>query len=102
MDFCALHSSIAVLVLAAGCALTPPLPAEELDRSYASFTHAIEEGAEDFAPGDLARAREKLRLAERFIAAKDYKRARWLLEQAYVDAELAGVNAKVARVRARR
>jgi hypothetical protein len=48
-------------------------------------------GAEDRAPRDLALAREKLSLAERYLGSGEEKFASWLLEQARVEAELATV-----------
>jgi hypothetical protein len=84
-------------VLTAGCADLPP--AEGLQASHAAVAHAEDAGAAQFAPRDLALAHEKLRLGERWIAAGDYKPARWLLEQARVDAELAALRAVAARAR---
>ena len=84
------------LVLAAGCAVYPP-PTEELREAYAAIARAVDAGAEQHAPRELAQAREKVALAERQIAARDYKPARWLVEQALVDAELAAVKAAAAR-----
>jgi hypothetical protein len=52
------------------------------------------------APADLDLAREKLALARRWTQAKDYRPARWLAEQAKVDAEVAEVRASSARARA--
>jgi hypothetical protein len=48
-------------------------------------------GAEDRASRDLALAREKLSLAQRYFERGEERIASWLLEQARVDADLAAV-----------
>ena len=83
------------LMLAVGCASGPP--ADDLRESRVAVARAAEAGAARYANRELALAREKLRLGERWIAAGDYKPARWLLEQAQVDAELAAIKAAGAR-----
>jgi len=80
----------------AGCAVHPA-PTEGLREAYAAIARAVDAGAEQYAPQELAQAREKVALAERQIAARDFQPARWLVEQALVDAELAAVKAAVAR-----
>jgi hypothetical protein len=86
----------ALLLLPCACAINP-LPAEQLANSRAAVARAVAANAGDVAPEDLALAREKLRLAERWIAARDYKPARWLAEQAEVDARVASMRAVTAR-----
>jgi len=56
-------------------------------------------GAAEHAPAELALAQEKLALGKRWIAARDYEPAKWLVEQARVDAELAGMKAGSAVAR---
>ena len=82
------------MLLAAGCGSAPPL--RELGESRAAVIHAIAAGAERAAPRELALAREKIRLAERWMHASDNRSARWLLEQARVDAELAEAKSTAA------
>ncbi len=53
-------------------------------------------GAAEHAPAELALATEKLALGKRWIAARDYEPAKWLVEQARVDAELASMRAASA------
>ena len=91
-------SAMAAVLLAAGCGSAPPL--RELGESRAAVIHAIAAGAEGAAPRELALAREKIRLGERWMHASDYTPARWLVEQARVDAELAEVKSAVAAQRA--
>src|SRR5258708_29143486 len=56
---------------------------------YTTLFRSVDAGAEEHAPRELALAREKILLGERWIAAGDYRPAGWLVEQARVDAELA-------------
>ena len=57
-------------------------------------------GALQAAPGEYRLASEKRELGEHYIASRDYKPARWLVEQARVDVELARMKAMSARARA--
>lgn len=84
--------AIAVAALAAGCATQAP-PTEQIASSEAAIRSALQAGAADAAPGEIALARQKLELTRRWMDAKDYKPARWLAEQAEVDAELASMKA---------
>lgn len=70
---------------AAGCSHTPP--AEEISLAHTSVARAV--AHPDAAVQDVKRAQDKLALARRWSEARDYGPARWLLEQAEVDAELA-------------
>ncbi len=87
-------------VLAAGCA-SVSIPVDRLHDSQAAVARAQAAGAVELAPRELALAREKLGLAERWIAAKDYEPARWLLEQVRVDADLAAAKASRAAMERR-
>lgn len=70
----------------AGC---QSLPNEEVSRARAMVAGAtLASVGRPAAPG-VARSQEKLALAQRWIDAGDYGPARWLAEQAEVDAELA-------------
>jgi uncharacterized protein DUF4398 len=82
--------------VAAGCA-SSPFPAEKYAASESAIAAARAAGAAELAPRELGLAQDKLALSKRFIAANDAKPARWLVEQAQVDAELAAVKALSAR-----
>jgi Domain of unknown function (DUF4398) len=71
-----------------GCAVSPT---HELALGERAIAQAEAAGAAVHAPAELALATEKLALGKRWIAARDYEPARWLVEQARVDAELAGM-----------
>jgi hypothetical protein len=84
--------------LIAGCAINPA-PREELAAAHEAIDAAQVAGADDFAVRELRLARDKIALGERWIAASDNKPARWLVEQAQLDAELAALKAASARAR---
>ena len=82
----------------AGCA-SKPLPVAEMAVSNAAVTQAANAGAAEFAPAELNAARDKLARANVAIAAKDPSTARWLADEALVDARLAEVKAEASRAR---
>lgn len=91
------------LVLAAAAALLAAcqsLPAEEVDRARAKLDGATLAGIGSPAAPELARSQRKVGLAQRWIDAGDYGPARWLAEQAEVDAELALARREAERARA--
>jgi len=93
MDKCAHRfAPIALAVLCASCASASQRGAE-LHETYACLSRAVDAGAAERAPRDLALAREKLSLAQHYIAGGEEKLAGWLLEQARVDADLAAARA---------
>ena len=86
-------AAIAVAALtAAGCASTP-IPNEKIAVAKASVQRAEQSGAPEFAPVELAAARDKLSRAEKSAAAREAQPATMLAEQADVDAKLAEATA---------
>jgi hypothetical protein len=85
-------------LLLAGCAAYP-VPNEQLAISETAIAAALDAGAAEHASADLKLAQEKLALGKRWIAAKDYQPALWLVEQAHVDAELAQMKTMSAKAR---
>ncbi len=73
--------------LLAGCATQPT----EMIRARTAITEGVRSAGASVA--DLQRAQQKMVLAQRWVDAKDYGPARWLAEQAEVDAELAAARA---------
>jgi hypothetical protein len=98
----AMAKATGALMLAAGlgigCTMNP-VPVDQLALARQAVAAARQAGASEAAPHDLRLAEEKVRLGERWIAARDYEPARWLVEQAVVDAEVAGLKAMSARAR---
>ena len=88
------RAAMAVAIAAlAGCALHPA-PTQELASSERAIAAAQAAGAAQLAPADLALASGKLALGRRWVASRDYEPARWLAEQAFVDAELAAMKSQ--------
>ena len=84
----------------AGCAINP-YPEQQLATAEAAVDTARETGSARLAGPELQLADAKLKLGQRWIGAKDYKPAVWLLEQAQVDAELASMKAMSALAKQR-
>ena len=72
-------------------------PTLAIEASADSIVRAQASGAEELAPDELRLAREKLALTRRWMVARDHEPARWLAEQAEVDAELARARSAAAR-----
>jgi DNA repair ATPase RecN len=85
----------ATLALAA-CA-SSPIPNEKIAVARAAVQHAEQSGAPDYAPVELATARDKLQRAEKAASDHDAEPATMLAEQANVDAELAEATAQEHR-----
>ncbi len=71
-----------------GCASTP-VPNEKIAVAQASLQRAEQNGAPEYAPVELATARDKLARAQAAAAHHDDLPATQLAEQANVDAQLA-------------
>ncbi len=81
-----------VAFLAGGCATAKP-PTDILARAEVQLRTAAEARADELAPMDLQRAREKLESSKKAMAAGRYDEARRLAETAEVEAELAEAKA---------
>jgi hypothetical protein len=82
--------------IVAGCA-SVPAPTEQIAVSKAAVANAVGAGGPEFAPAEMRAAQDKLDRANQAMAAKDYERARWLAEEAQVDAQLAVTKARSAK-----
>ncbi len=78
----------AVLGLSA-CASNKTPATADVAVSRAAVANATSAGAADLAPAEMQSAREKLMRANQALAAKDYKTAQDLANQASADAQLA-------------
>jgi hypothetical protein len=81
-----------------GCA-SQPLPAGDVAAAERAIAQARSSGAALWAPRELELAEKKIALTRRWIDAGDAAPARWLAQQAQVDAELAAVRAANAAAR---
>jgi outer membrane PBP1 activator LpoA protein len=77
----------------AGCASTPELDPRQVQQAQIAIEEAKEVNAGRHAAGDLARAEERLATAHEAIEDGDEERARWLLNESVVLAELAEAKA---------
>src|ERR1700676_2487579 len=86
----------ATTVALAACASNPATD-EKIAVAKASLQRAEGSGAPEFAPVELASARDKLARAEKANADRNLQPATLLAEQANIDAELAEANAQQQR-----
>ena len=87
----------AALAVLAGCSsLKTPVTAD-VAVSNAAVDNAAGAGAAELAPEEMKSARDKMMRANQALAAKDYKLARDLADQAQVDAKLAQSKANSAK-----
>jgi hypothetical protein len=87
----------AVLVLA-GCAASQP-PTALLTRTEEAIARAEENGAKQDAPLELRSAQKKLEEARMAVKNKDMDKAKRLVEEALIDAEVADVAARSSKAR---
>jgi len=85
-------TAAAAVLMWAGCVSTP-VPNEKIALAKSSVQRAEQAGATEFAPVELAAAREKLSSAEQAASHRDTQPASDLAEQADVDAQLAEATA---------
>ena len=86
----------ATVVALAACA-SNPVADEKIAVAKASLQRAEGSGAPEFAPVELASARDKLARAEKANTDRNLQPATLLAEQANIDAELAEANAQQQR-----
>ena len=79
----------ALLIGAGGCASTPDRPEGELATAAANIDQAQQAGAAEYSAAELAAAQDKLAKARAAAERDETVMARWLAEQAALDAELA-------------
>jgi hypothetical protein len=91
----------AVLVATAGCGSSLKIPATaDVAVTKAAIDNAAGAGGAEFAPIEMNAARQKMALASKAMAAKDYKQAIELANQAEADAKLAQSKAGSAKAQA--
>src|SRR5882757_7430119 len=91
LAYCAAALTVSLAALAA-CA-SNPVGGEKIAVAKASLQRAESSGAPEFAPVELAAARDKLARAEKANADRNVQPATVLAEQANVDAQLAEATA---------
>jgi hypothetical protein len=95
-------SPLAVLILVSlsACSSMKTPATADVAVSKAAVDNAVGAGGAEFAPVEMSAAREKMRLANAAMAAKDYPLAIELANQAQVDAKLAQSKANSAKAQA--
>lgn len=83
-------------VLMAGCASVPK-PTEQIAVSKSAVDNAVAAGGPEFAPVEMRTAQDKMERAHRAMDKEDYVNAKWLAEEAQVDARLAEKKAHSAK-----
>lgn len=96
--FAILCSAAAILMV--GCTSLKTPATADVAVSKAAVENAAGAGGAQFAPVEMTAAREKLALANKAMAVKDYKLARDMASQAQVDAKLAQGKADSAKAQA--
>jgi hypothetical protein len=87
-------------VLAVGCSSLKTPATADVAVSKAAVENAVGAGGAQYAPVEMTAARDKMALANKAMAAKDYKLARDLAAQAQADAKLAQSKANSAKAQA--
>ena len=85
------------LALTAGCSSLKTPATADVAVSKAAVDNAAGAGGAEFAPAEMMAARDKMALANKAMAAKDYKLAIDLAAQAQTDATLARSKANSAK-----
>ena len=88
------------LILSVGCSSMKTPATADVAVSKAAVQNAVDAGGGQFAPVEMNAAREKMALANKAMASKDYKLAAELANQAQVDAKLAQGKANSAKAQA--
>lgn len=88
--------SVLVITMCACSSMKTPATAD-VAVSKAAVDNAVSAGGPEFAPVEMNSAREKMALANKAMAAKDYKLAADLAGQAQADAKLAQAKANSAK-----
>lgn len=96
-----LRTLLALTIAAAaltGCA-SVPAPTEQMAVSKAAIANAASAGGAEYASADMRSAQEKMDRANAALRKEDYESARWLAEEAQVDARLAEKKAHSAKAK---
>ena len=83
-------SFLLVVVLLSGCGSSKlAIPAQEMAAARQAVEQAEQVGAEEYAPLEIRQARQKIDRARKYLDDKEPEKAKMMIEQAKVDAELA-------------
>jgi hypothetical protein len=91
--------AIGFVALAIGGCASVPAPTEQMAVSNAAIENAASSGGGEYAALEMRSARDKMARANAALQREDYEAARWLAEEAQVDARLAETMAQSAKAR---
>lgn len=91
---------LTLAALAAGCAVQPPRPTEEMTRARTLIEQAEQNGAQRYAAADLQEARDRLQASDSAASKGDTRDAQWLATEASLDAQLASARAQSGKAQA--
>lgn len=89
----------ALMLLIGGCASTGERPDADLQAATSAVQQAVAKDAQKFEPALLNEAQNKVADAKELIKQEKFIQARRLLEQALVDAQLAGARSETAKAK---
>jgi len=89
--------TMAAVLALAGCSSMKTPATAEVASSRTAVDAAASTGAPELAPAEMAAARDKMLRANQALAAKDYRTAQDLAQQAQADAKLAQSKASSAK-----
>lgn len=93
-----LISGMAVLMLlSAGCAVTPPAPTTSLSAARQAITNAERSDAQHYAAPELNDARQRLQMAESAVRSENMIEAQRLADESKVAAELASAATETSK-----
>ncbi len=94
-----LSISITTVIVLSACASGPKPEPRAFANAQSAIEQAVRSGAENHAPTELTRAREKLAEARHGMEVKQFEVSNYLIEQAEINAELAIARTLVAKQR---
>lgn len=90
-------AAVCAAIMGLAACVSTPIPNEKIAVAKAQLQRAEQAGAPEFAPVEMAAARDKLARAEKAAADREAEPANQLAEQADVDARLAEATAQQQR-----
>src|ERR1700732_3892306 len=88
------------VLLLAGCASTPPVPAANLQAAQQAIAAAERSEASRYAPGELSEAHTKLAAADTAVTERKMVLAEHFADQSRAEAELASATTSAAKANA--
>jgi chromosome segregation ATPase len=97
MSVCFSSGIVALMLTLGGCASSVERPDSDLQTAESSVQQAVASDAREFEPVLLNKAQNKVADAKNLMEQEKYAQAERLLEQAAVDAQLAGARSETTK-----